>query len=578
MKFRKSIYLSAAVMMLMGSLNISNAINPAELKDMKSKYIVVMDYDSGKVLYEKNSNQKIYPASTTKIWTAFCVLQKSKNLDELIKIDEMPLIEGTSMYLEKGESFTVRELLESLLIHSSNDVAYVLAKHFGDGYVSKFVDYMNEEAKKFGATNTHFNNPHGLPDTNHYTTAYDMVILSRTAYANDTIKNIVSMKSVTFKKSDRCKLDRIMYNSNKFLNSGQTIQYGGKDIPIKYDIVDGMKTGYTDDALNCLVSTAKKDGSRTIAGVFYAPGGSLYHDSRLVLDYSFENFKREKIFDSKDFSGEKSVRFASPSKIKYKLANDFSVVLNQDQNVSKKDYTTKLNFDKLDMPVKKGDVVGTMDIYKDGELISNIALISETNSKTYWQIIADKIPFLSSKDEEKENSSSDNDKKSDEENNNTGESETDKKADKTNSDKPETSNDKNNGSSDSSKPEDSNDKKENNKKGSNNDGILNKTKSFFSSIFHGIAGIFEGVSTLFKDITNGSTSNIEKLPFYKFLESKIKSVAPFIPAKLVILGVPILFILLIVLLILGIIIDSIKSSMQDRRERKANKKKRENKN
>lgn len=528
MKLKRILSISAAAMLFLSTFTSSYAINTAELKDMKSKYIVVMDYDSGKILYEKNSRQKIYPASTTKIWTAFCVLQKCKDLNEYITVGDIPQIEGTSMYLEKGEKFTVKELLESLLINSSNDVAYVLADHFGDGDASKFVDYMNKEAKKYGATNTHFNNPHGLPDTNHYTTAYDMVILSRTAYANDTLKKIVSMKSVDFKKSDRCKLDRSMYNSNKFLTSSQTMSYNGKDVSMKYDIVDGIKTGYTDDALNCLVSTAQKDGIRTIAGVFYAPSGSLYHDSRLVLDYSFENFKREKVFDSKDFSGEKKVRFSNPSTIKYKLANNFYVVVEDGKKISKDDFTKKLNFDRLSMPVKKGDIIGTMDVYKKDELVSSIGLIAENSSKTYLQIIKEKIPFL--------NTSSDS--KSEKEKSNS----------------------------------DLNDKKE---KDSNT-----STQSFshiFTSIFSGIKGMFEGVFSMFGDIKNGSVSNFEKLPLYKFLEEKIQSTVPFVPAKFIIIGVPVIFILLILLLIFGIIIDSIRGSIQSKRNKKSKKKNTKNK-
>ena len=135
----------------------------------------------------------------------------------------MPEIEGSSMYLEEGEVFTTRQLLESLLIHSSNDVAYVLARHYGGGDERKFIDFMNSEAKKFGFNHTHFNNPHGLPDTDHYTTAEEMTNMARIAYGNDIIKSIVAKKSVTFKKSNEIKLDRELYNSNKFLNSNMQI-------------------------------------------------------------------------------------------------------------------------------------------------------------------------------------------------------------------------------------------------------------------------------------------------------------------------------------------------------------------
>ena len=135
MKIKKINSIFAALVLSTGILTYFTSGVLAEGKEdfnsLKSKYMVLMDYESGKIIYKKNADQKIYPASTTKIWTAYCVLQKCQDLNEKIKIGTMPEIEGSSMYLEEGEVFTTRQLLESLLIHSSNDVAYVLARHYG---------------------------------------------------------------------------------------------------------------------------------------------------------------------------------------------------------------------------------------------------------------------------------------------------------------------------------------------------------------------------------------------------------------------------------------------------------------
>lgn len=367
------------------------------LNQLKSKYIVLMDYNSGQVIYKKNADEKMYPASTTKVWTAFCVLLKEKDLNRKIGIKDMPQVEGSSMYLENGESFTVKELLEALLIQSANDVAYILSREYGGGDPKKFIDFMNEEAKKYGAKHTHFNNAHGLPDTNHYTTAADMTNLSRVAYGNETIKKIVSTKSVSFKKSETCKLDRVLINSNKFLTSPDNMEYKGREVPIELPMIEGMKTGYTDDAGNCLVSVASKDGTRLVAGVFSAPGGSLYHDSRYVLDYGFDNFTSTPIVDKKSFSGEKSVRFASPGKIKYTLANTYNVISKKGETINKSDYTTKVNFDNLDMPVKKGDIIGTLNIYNKGNIESTIGLVAENDSSYFWNDITAKISSIFSK-------------------------------------------------------------------------------------------------------------------------------------------------------------------------------------
>lgn len=514
----------------------------SELDSLQSKHIVLMDYNSGKILFEKDADSKIYPASTTKIWTAFCVLKKCKDLNEVIEIKDMPSIEGSSMYLENGEKFTVYELLEALLIHSSNDVAYVLARHFGDGNVDNFIKFMNEEASRYGATHTHFHNPHGLPDEEHYTTAADMVNLSRVAYGNDVIKKIVAMKEVNFKKSHTCKLDRQMFNSNKFLSSKDNIDYKGKQIPIKYDIVDGIKTGYTDDAGNCLVSTAQKNGTRLICGIFGAPVGSLYHDSRTVLDYGFDNFKTVKIFDEKSLSGEKKVKFAKPSSIKYSAASSYSVTIPKNENVDKKDYKKKYNFSNLKFPVKKGDVIGTVSIFDKGNMVSIIGLVAENGSQSYMQYLMSLLPFSKKDDAKKSEEKKSNDKQSEKEK------------------KHENKSEKTTGNSEKDK-----------KKSSDSDSnYVNKAKRTASNSYNGFIGIFYGIGDFFKNLfTVNGIKNIENSNFYKFLDKKISSKVDFIPPKVIIFGVPILILLLILILIISIIKDSIRK----RRERKSEKNK-----
>ena len=539
---------------------ISHADQTSDLDTLKSKYMVLMDYNSGQVLYKKNATQKMYPASTTKIWTAFCVLKKAKNLDELVEIKDIPQIEGSSMYLENGEKFTVRELLESLLIHSSNDVAYVLAKHFGGGNPQDFINYMNEEAKKFGASNTHFNNPHGLPDTDHYTTAMDMAILSRVAYGDPTISEIVKMKSVSFKASDRIKVERNLVNSNKFLTSSDTIDYKGKTIPIKYDIVDGIKTGFTDDAGNCLVSTAKKGNVRLMANVFFAPGGSLYHDSRTLIDYGLDNYKSITIYKADDIKGEKSVKFARPGKIKYKLANDYSITAMKTDSSNTKGYTYKYNFDKLEMPVKKGDIIGTMNIFKNGEMVSSIGLVAENGSQTYLQLVLSKLGI-------------NNDKKSD-----------DKKLaskDKKASEQKDKQNDQTKKSED--KKDDA--KKSENKKSKPSKDVINTIRKEGTSSVHGVLGIFSNIGDFFSDakksigsLTPSSLNpeNIMKSDFYKYLDKEIGNKTGPIPAPVIIFGLPILILLIILWLIISLIKDMVTGrrykDADDQPKKKAKKK------
>ena len=254
MKRILSLFLSFFLICTFFISNISTSFANSK-PQITGQYAVLMDYETGKILYEKNSSQKLYPASTTKMWTAYIVLKYASDLNEVIQIKDLPAIEGSSMYLKNGESFTIKQLLDALLVHSANDAAYVLALHIG-GSIENFCDMMNKEAKEIGAKNTHFNNPHGLPDENHYTTAYDMSIMTRQAMSNKVFRNIVKTKSIKYEPSEAYPYYRHFTNSNKFLTSSEQINYKGQLIPIKYDIVDGIKTGTPDAAGNCLLSSA----------------------------------------------------------------------------------------------------------------------------------------------------------------------------------------------------------------------------------------------------------------------------------------------------------------------------------
>ncbi|MBC6695996.1 D-alanyl-D-alanine carboxypeptidase [Terrisporobacter mayombei] len=351
---------------------------------------VVLDYETGKVLYEKNGNKKIYPASTTKIWTAYLVIKHVENLDTPIEVTEDPNVDGSSMYLEKGEIFTVKELLQGLLIHSSNDAAELLAKHVS-GTIEDFAELMNKEAKAIGAENTHFNNPHGLPDQKHYTTAYDMALMARVAMSNELIREIVNTKSITFKESDtpisRRFVTRVFTNTNKFLTSNEEIMYKGKLTDVKYDIVDGIKTGYTDDAGRCLLTSAVKDNMRVITAVFKDTGMDVYVDSRTLIDYAFDNYYTQTIISKDDYADTKRVLFTKQKELFYKPEYNYKLVLEKGTKASD-EYTADTNLD-YKLPIKKGDKVGTLDIYNGKTLEKSIPLIAENDLNSVFGFITE---------------------------------------------------------------------------------------------------------------------------------------------------------------------------------------------
>lgn len=389
-------FLSFLLVFLISITTFSGPISVfADMKDVSisSPYSVVLDYETGKVLYEKNGNKKLYPASTTKIWTAYLVIKNVKNLDAPVEIDKDLYVEGSSMYLEKGEIFTVKELLQGLLIHSSNDVAEVLAEYVS-GSKQDFADLMNKEAKAIGAKNTHFNNPHGLPDKDHYTTAYDMALIAREAMNNDLIREIVSTKSITFEKCDKPNsrrfITRVFYNTNKFLTSTEKIQYKGKSVDIKYDIVDGIKTGYTDDAGRCLLSSAVKNGMRVISAVFKDTGTQVYVDSRTLIDYAFDTYYTQTIINKDDYTKSERVLFTKEKELLYEPEFNYKIVLEKGSKASE-NYNTKVNLD-YNLPIKKGDKVGTLDVYNGKTLEKTINLVAKNDlNKMFGFLTKDNI-------------------------------------------------------------------------------------------------------------------------------------------------------------------------------------------
>lgn len=344
--------------------------------NLTAEYAILMDYETGQVLYSKNGNSKLYPASTTKAWTAYVVLKHVNDLNQVVEIKDLPIVDGSSMYLKEGEAFTVKELLDALLIHSSNDVAMVLAKYVG-GSVENFVNMMNDEAKSIGAENTHFNNPHGLPDENHYTTAYDMALMARKAMDNKIFRDIVNSKSVKYPATEAYPYERYFENTNQFLTSRSKMNYKGQEIDIKYDVVDGIKTGYTDAAGKCLLSTGVKNNIRVISAVFKSTVDDLYLDSRTLLDYGFDNFYVKEIVDKDDFIKNKKVFLSKEKKLIYQPEANYSVALSNDSKAD--DYSIKTKLDNIKLPIKEGDKVGTLEVYKNKKLEKSIDLVAKND-------------------------------------------------------------------------------------------------------------------------------------------------------------------------------------------------------
>lgn len=257
---------------------------------LSAKGAVLIDLDERNILYQKNATERMPMASTTKIVTALLVCELS-NIDAIVKIPREAVgVEGSSIYLCEGELLSVEELLYALLLESANDAAVALAV-FSAGSIEEFAKKCNEKARELGLENTSFVNPHGLYNENHYTTAYDLAILTAEALKNPTISKICATKhaQIRFGVTDDNPSGegmRYLKNHNKLLTS--------------YDGAIGVKTGFTKKSGRCLISAAKRGELTLIAVTLNAPDD--WRDHTALLDFGFENYERKLIFAQGEFN------------------------------------------------------------------------------------------------------------------------------------------------------------------------------------------------------------------------------------------------------------------------------------
>lgn len=369
-----SFYMIIAILLLNCSAIYATSVNPPNITAPNA---VLIDYTTGKVLFEKNAHQVAYPASTTKVMTAILVLENA-NLDDVVTVTDDLHVDGSSMYLLKGESFTVKELLQSLLIRSANDAAELLATHIS-GSIESFVELMNKRAKELGAQNTHFTNPHGLPDENHITTAYDLAIISKHAMTFDLFREIVSTVRLNFEPTEFTPETRYYRNTNRFLwgtGGGNQILYNGVYTDIKYDIIDGIKTGYTTAAKNCLISSSNVGEHRLIAVVLGAQGHNVYSDSRALIDYGYDNFQLVHLVNEDSQITTTAIKDGITDNVSLYVKNSLDVVL--PKNIDKNNILEEIILnEEISAPISSGDVLGKLVYSIDDEIIGEIDLISK---------------------------------------------------------------------------------------------------------------------------------------------------------------------------------------------------------
>lgn len=360
-------------------LSINKFCNAAEI-NISAPVCVLMEYSTGKILFEKNLNKMMYPASTTKLMTAILVLEKCQLTDVAIvsnsAVDSVPAGYSTA-YLQKGEKLTIEQLLHVLLIPSANDAANVLAEHVG-GSIANFANMMNSKAKEIGCENTNFKNPSGIHDENHYSTAYDLSLIAKHAMQFQTIKDIVQKTVYNLPKTDKYNSDnRIFYNTNLLLSHHSPDDY-------YYPYATGLKTGYTNPAKDYIIATAKKDDLELIAVILGAEdtNGSLvpkFLDCKKLFEYGFSNYSYKNIKKANSVVTKVSVLGATEDtkNLNILVKNDINVFLENNFDIN--NLEPKLELDTpLVAPIKGGSAIGKITYDIDG-IIYTSELIAETN-------------------------------------------------------------------------------------------------------------------------------------------------------------------------------------------------------
>lgn len=320
---------------------------------VSGKSAVVIEAGTGEIIYQKNAHAPLPMASTTKIMTAICAIENT-NTNFPIKVSDTAVgIEGSSIYLQKGEVITIKELLYGLMLNSGNDAAVALAIAVS-GSVEDFCNLMNQTAKAIGAKNTNFTNPSGLYDDNHYTTAYDLAIISAYALKNPLFKEIVSSKEKKISAPEQ--KSRYLKNHNKLLWN--------------YSGAIGVKTGYTKKCGRCLVSAATREGVTLVAVTLNAPDD--WSDHTKMLDFGFSKAQVSTVFKKGDYATAIEVNgvqvplyFDKSLKVLSKKTEDILVEYDFKNNAS--------------LPVFSGEALGRVRLVYNGKTFDGTDLCCQKN-------------------------------------------------------------------------------------------------------------------------------------------------------------------------------------------------------
>lgn len=350
-------------------------IKAAEDLAPTAKSAILIEASTGKVLFNKNENEKLAPASMTKVMSMLLIMEAIDNKqislnDEITISQNAASMGGSQLFLQPNSTAKVEDLLKGIAVASGNDAVVAMAEKIG-GSEEKFVELMNKRAKELGLKNTQFKNPHGLDAEGHYTTAKDMSIMAKELLKHESILNYTSIYEEYLTKSDGTEL--WMVNTNKLVKF--------------YDGVDGLKTGFTATAGYCLTATAMKNGMRVISVVMGEDSSANRStDTVNLLNYGFNSYKVNTIVKKTKNISKVKVNKGKEEKVYVRVKEDVTELLNV--NEKNKKYTLEPSVKNLKAPVKVGDKVGVLHIKDKDKIIktADLTVAKSIKKANLWDL------------------------------------------------------------------------------------------------------------------------------------------------------------------------------------------------
>ena len=375
----------------LGKVDIKAADYWPDAPETLSPSVILMEESTGTILYEKNMDEAHYPASITKIMTTLLALENG-NLSDMVTFsdDAINNTEGSGIARDYGEQMTLEQCLYGVMLESANECAYAVAEHVG-GTVENFVDMMNAKAKELGCTNTHFANPHGLQDENHYTTAHDMALIAQAAYQNETFRIIIGTKMYTIPPTNKHAEETVLRNHHDMLCT-----YHNANRKYLYPYCVGGKTGYTATANSTLVTYAEKDGMTLICVVMNTQSPNQFIDTVNLFDYAFDNFQVLNVSENDtDYSAEATVDNGNLNNIAPFVELDKDAVIVLPKTAEFSDTSSSVEYNDSDSEIAgsitytyAGRNVGKADIKTTGVVVEGYAFDNESTEEEEQEAVS----------------------------------------------------------------------------------------------------------------------------------------------------------------------------------------------